>query len=176
MTHFTNDPDPLGHTEDGVTEIDGLIASLGDDAAQIRTELANCRPNGEGFICEEWADSMEAAASRLDALQAVLIEARDFVEAMRTEVINGHTNPRTGLPEPLDVAAPENALLARIDAALSGSTAASGVAVPASDLEEAVREWNNSLPARTLGEVHIHTLLNRLSALGVQQPDGAKHG
>jgi hypothetical protein len=49
-------------------DIDALIACLGDDAAKIRSELANCRPNGEGFICKEWAESMERAAELMQRL------------------------------------------------------------------------------------------------------------
>lgn len=65
--HDTGHPDPLGHADDGLTEAEEVIACLEDDAAQIRQELANCRPNGEGFICEEWADNMEKAARLLRA-------------------------------------------------------------------------------------------------------------
>jgi hypothetical protein len=40
---------------------------------------------------------------------------------------------------------------------------------PDVNLEQAVREWNDSLPAGTLGEVHIGTLLGRVrAALGVK--------
>lgn len=45
--------------------VEAAIACLGDDAAQIRQELRDCRPNGEGFIAEEWADNMEKAAELL---------------------------------------------------------------------------------------------------------------
>lgn len=67
MSHYTNDPDPLGHADGDLTEAEEVIACLEDDAAQIRQELANCRPNGEGFIAEEWADNMERAARLLRA-------------------------------------------------------------------------------------------------------------
>jgi hypothetical protein len=48
----------------------------------------------------------------------VLRECRDYVDCMRTEVLTSHMNPRTGKPEPADVADYEDALLIRIDAAL----------------------------------------------------------
>jgi hypothetical protein len=64
--------EPANHEDD----IDALIACLGDDASQIRNELENGRPNCEGFICKEWADSMESAAVTIASLCKQLDEAR----------------------------------------------------------------------------------------------------
>jgi hypothetical protein len=47
--------------------------------------------------------------------------------------------------------------------------------VPSAELAQAIREWNDSLPAGTLGKVHLGTLLGRLQAVvGVDSPDGAQ--
>lgn len=68
MSHFTNDPDPLGHAEDGITAVDEVVACLGDDAAQLRDE------NQE----DERADNMDRAASMLTAMVASLRELLDL--------------------------------------------------------------------------------------------------
>jgi hypothetical protein len=70
MTHPTTAGAQAVITDERIEDIEGVIACLGDDAAQIRLELANCRPNKKGFICEEWAESMERAAELLADLLA----------------------------------------------------------------------------------------------------------
>lgn len=61
MSHFTNDPDPLGHADGDLSELEEVIACLGDDAAQLREE------NPE----DERAANMDRAAALLGEYDAM---------------------------------------------------------------------------------------------------------